>query len=140
VSLPAPVLLVEDNDDDRELTIMALQTAGLANPIEIARDGREALDYFADATHPLPAVVLLDLQLPRIGGLEVLKRLRGQDRTRLLPIVVLTSSNEETDRLRSYDRGANAYVCKPVQFAAFTEAVTTLGLFWLIVNQPPPSR
>jgi CheY-like chemotaxis protein len=134
------VLLVEDNDDDRELTIMALQTAGLANPIEIARDGREALDYFADATHPLPAVVLLDLQLPRIGGLEVLKRLRGQDRTRLLPIVVLTSSNEETDRLRSYDRGANAYVCKPVQFAAFTEAVTTLGLFWLIVNQPPPSR
>lgn len=140
MSLPAPVLLVEDNDDDRELTIMALQTAGLANPIEIARDGREALDYFADATHPLPAVVLLDLQLPRIGGLEVLKRLRGQDRTRLLPIVVLTSSNEETDRLRSYDRGANAYVCKPVQFAAFTEAVTTLGLFWLIVNQPPPSR
>jgi two-component system, response regulator len=132
------LLLVEDNDDDRELTMMGLREARIANPIEFARDGQEALEYLADPARPLPAVVVLDLQLPRITGLEVLKRLREQSRTKLLPIVVLTSSNEESDRLRSYGEGANAYVRKPVAFTEFTEAVKTLGLFWLVVNQPPP--
>lgn len=134
-----PVLLVEDNSDDLDLTLMALRESQLANPIEIARDGQEALAYLADPARALPAVVLLDLNLPRITGLEVLRRLRAQPRTRLLPVVVLTSSDEESDRLRSYDNGANAYVRKPVEFAGFAEAVKTLGLFWLLVNQPPPA-
>jgi len=134
----ASLLLVEDSPDDRELTMMALRASQIANPIEIARDGQEALDYLADHARPLPSVVLLDLNLPKIPGLEVLKRLREQARTRLLPVVVLTSSGEETDRLRSYLHGANAYVRKPVEFAEFADAVKTLGLFWLVANQPPP--
>ena len=134
----ASLLLVEDSPDDRELTVMALRASQIANPIEIARDGQEALDYLADHARPLPSVVLLDLNLPKVPGLEVLKRLREQARTRLLPVVVLTSSGEETDRLRSYLHGANAYVRKPVEFAEFADAVKTLGLFWLVANQPPP--
>jgi two-component system, response regulator len=134
----ASLLLVEDSPDDRELTVMALRASQIANPIEIARDGQEALDYLADHARPLPSVVLLDLNLPKIPGLEVLKRLREQARTRLLPVVVLTSSGEETDRLRSYLHGANAYVRKPVEFAEFADAVKTLGLFLLVANQPPP--
>lgn len=133
------LLLVEDDADDRELTVMALRESAIANPIEIARDGQEALAYLADAARPLPAVVLLDLNLPRINGLEVLTRLREQPRTRLLPIVVLTSSDEESDRLSSYVNGANAYVRKPVAFAEFARAVHTLGLFWLVLNRPPPA-
>jgi two-component system, response regulator len=135
---PPPILLVEDNADDRELTVMALHASHIVNPIELARDGQEALDYFADPGRPLPAAVLLDLNLPRITGLEVLARLREARRTRLVPIIVLTGSNEESDRLRSYDSGANAYVCKPVEFAPFADAVKSLGLFWLLVNQAPP--
>lgn len=138
MSTSAALLLVEDDADDRELTVMALRDSQIANPVEIARDGQEALEYLADPERPLPAVVLLDLNLPRITGLDVLKRLRAQTRTSLLPIVVLTGSNEEIDRLRSYDNGANAYVRKPVEFAEFAEAVKALGLFWLIVNEPPP--
>jgi two-component system response regulator len=139
VTAAASILLVEDNPDDRELTIAGLRDSNIANPIDVARDGQEALAYFDDSTRPLPALVLLDLQLPRISGLEVLRRLRAAARTRLVPIVMLTSSNEESDRLRSYDSGANAYVCKPVEFAGFAEAARTLGLFWLVVNEAPPA-
>jgi two-component system response regulator len=138
VSAGAPILLVEDNPDDRELTIMSLRESNIANPIDVARDGQEALSYFADLARPLPAVVLLDLQLPRISGLDVLRRLRQGERTRVVPVVMLSSSNEESDRMRSYDLGANAYVCKPVEFGGFAEAVKTLGLFWLVINAPPP--
>jgi two-component system response regulator len=139
MSTVAPLLLVEDSADDRELTMIGLRDAGISDPIEIARDGQEALAYLTDPTRPLPALVLLDLKLPRISGLDVLARLREQERTSLLPIVVLTSSNEESDRLRSYGAGANAYVCKPVGFGDFAEAIKALGLFWLVVNQPPPA-
>lgn len=138
MSTTAPILLVEDNPDDRELTTLALRESRIANPIDIARDGQEALDYLTDAGRPLPAVVLLDLNLPKIPGLDVLERLRGQPRTRFVPVVILTGSNEEADRLRGYDGGANAYVTKPVEFAGFTEAVKTLGMFWVVVNSPPP--
>jgi two-component system, response regulator len=133
------LLLVEDSADDRELTVIGLRDAAISNPIEIARDGQEALEYLSEPTRPLPALVLLDLKLPRISGLDVLARLRERERTSLLPVVVLTSSNEESDRLRSYGAGANAYVCKPVEFGEFAQAIKALGLFWLIVNQPPPA-
>ena len=134
------ILLVEDNPDDRDLTIMALKGSNIANEIDIARDGEEALEYFEDRSRPLPALVLLDLKLPRIMGLEVLKRLRADERTKLLPIVVLTSSQQESDRYQSYVEGVNAYVVKPVEFGAFSEAVKALGLFWLVINEPPPDR
>jgi len=132
------ILLVEDNPDDRDLTIMALKGSKLANEIDIARDGEEALRYFEDRTRPLPVLVLLDLKLPRIMGLDVLKRLRADERTKLVPIVVLTGSNEESDRYQSYVEGVNAYVVKPVEFDNFSDAVKQLGLFWLVSNQPPP--
>ena len=132
------ILLVEDNPDDRDLTIMALKGSNIANEIDIARDGEEALEYFEDQSRPLPALVLLDLKLPRIMGLDVLKRLRADERTKLVPIVVLTSSQQESDRYQSYVEGVNAYVVKPVQFDKFSEAVKALGLFWLVINEPPP--
>lgn len=135
---PGPILLVEDNPDDRDLTIMALRESNVANPIEVARDGEEALRYLADERKPLPALVLLDLKLPKIMGLDVLKQLRAQERTRTIPVVVLTSSREEPDRHASYANGVNAYVCKPVDFDAFADAVRQLGLFWLVINEPPP--
>ena len=134
------VLLVEDNPDDRDLTIMALEGSNIANEIDIARDGKEALQYFEDQSRPLPVLVLLDLKLPRIMGLDVLKRLRADERTKLVPIVVLTSSQQESDRYQSYVEGVNAYVVKPVEFGAFSEAVKALGLFWLVINEPPPDR
>jgi len=133
------ILLVEDNPDDRDLTVMALKGSKIANEIDIARDGEEALQYFEDPSRPLPALVLLDLKLPRIMGLDVLKRLRANERTKLVPIVVLTSSQQESDRCRSYVEGVNAYVVKPVEFDNFSEAVKALGLFWLVINQPPPA-
>ena len=141
------ILLVEDNPDDELLTLRALKKNNIANEVVIAHDGVEALDFlFATGAHAgrdttmQPQVVLLDLNLPRISGHEVLKRLRADPRTRHLPIVVLTSSKEEEDLLESYSNGANAYVRKPVEFSQFTEAVKTLGLFWLILNErvPPP--
>ncbi len=135
---PGPILLVEDNPDDRDLTIMALHESNVANPIEIARDGEEALRYCADEDKPRPALVLLDLKLPKIMGLDVLKALRAQARTATIPVVVLTSSREERDRHASYINGVNAYVCKPVDFDAFADAVRQLGLFWLVINEPPP--
>ena len=110
------ILLVEDNPDDRDLTIMALKGSKIANEIDIARDGEEALQYFEDQSRPLPVLVLLDLKLPKIMGLDVLKRLRADERTKLVPIVVLTGSNEESDRYQSYVEGVNAYVVKPVEF------------------------
>jgi two-component system, response regulator len=133
------ILLVEDDPDDRDLTIMALN-GNIANEIDIARDGEEVLEYFEDRSRPLPVLVLLDLKLPKIMGLEVLKRLRADERTKLVPIVVLTSSQQESDRYQSYAEGVNAYVVKPVEFGAFSEAVKALGLFWLVINEPPPDR
>ena len=134
------ILLVEDNPDNRDLTIMALKGSNIANEIDIARDGEEALQYFEDRSRPLPVLVLLDLKLPRIMGLDVLKHLRAEERTRLVPIVVLTSSQQESDRYQSYVGGVNAYVVKPVEFDKFSDAVKQLGLFWLVINEPPPDR
>lgn len=139
------ILLVEDNPDDEALTLRALRKNNIKNEVVIARDGVEALDFlFGTGTHQnrdlsvMPQVTLLDLKLPRVDGLEVLKRMRADPRTRLLPVVILTSSNEERDRIGGYDLGANSYVRKPVDFAEFIEAVRHLGLYWLILNQPPP--
>jgi two-component system response regulator len=135
------ILLVEDNPDDVRLTLRAFQKNHIVNPVVVARDGVEALDYLfgpgADA-RDLPAVTLLDLKLPRVDGLEVLRRVRGEPRTRLLRVVVLTSSREEPDVLKSYALGANSYIRKPVDFEAFVTAVGQLGLYWLLLNEPPP--
>lgn len=140
------VLLVEDNPKDEELTLRALRKSGVSNPIVVVRDGAEALDYlFAAGAHAnrdrseMPQIVLLDLKLPKIDGLEVLRAVRANDVTRLLPVVVLTSSVEEQDLIRSYSLGANSYVRKPVDFSQFMEAVRQLGLYWLIVNRAAPA-
>jgi CheY-like chemotaxis protein len=140
------ILLVEDNPDDEALTLRALNKSKIANQIVVARDGEEALDYLFgtgayDGRDPrkTPTMVLLDLKLPKIDGLEVLRRLRANVHTRLTPVVILTSSKEEGDRLQSYQLGVNAYVVKPVDFLQFSEAINYLGLFWLVVNEPPPA-
>ncbi len=136
-----PIMLVEDNPHDEELTLRALQKSNILNPVVVARDGAEALDYLlardkhADSPPPLPQVVLLDLKLPKVDGLEVLRALRAHARTRLLPIVILTSSKEQQDLLSSYELGANSYVRKPVDFAQFLEAARQLGLYWLVLNE-----
>lgn len=139
------ILLVEDNPDDAALTLHALESNRIMNPVVVVRDGVEALDYLFGAgihagrdTRLLPAVVLLDLKLPRIDGLEVLRRLRADPRTRLVPVVILTSSDEDEDRLQSYSLGANSYVRKPVDFDEFVRAAGQLGLYWLLLNSPPP--
>jgi two-component system, response regulator len=133
------ILLVEDSPDDEKLIIRALRRNNIANDIQIAHNGEEALNIlFGD--DPLPTVVLLDIKLPKIDGLEVLRRLRASDRTRLLPIVVLTSSSEERDIIDSYHLGANSYVRKPIEFDKFTEAVKQLGLYWVLVNEPITER
>ncbi|MDX9707433.1 MAG: response regulator [Azospira sp.] len=139
------ILLVEDNPQDEMLTLRALRRANVANRIEVALDGQQALDYlfkegeFAERDGPdLPTVVLLDIGLPKLSGLEVLERLRADERTRLLPVVILTSSDEERDRLQSYEIGANSFVRKPVDFADFAETVARLGVYWLVTNEPPP--
>jgi two-component system, response regulator len=141
------ILLVEDNPDDEELTRLALQESNLGNQVVVAHDGVEALDYlFATGAYAgrdpgmMPELILLDLQLPKIDGLEVLRCLRACSQTKLLPVVILTSSNEEQDLLASHSLGANSYVRKPVDFAQFTEAVRQLGLYWLVLNQSPPQR
>jgi two-component system, response regulator len=141
------VLLVEDNSTDEKLTVKAFRNCGVANEITVVRDGAEALDYlFGTGVHaeraglPLPTVVLLDLNLPRIDGLEVLRRVRADERTKVLPVVILTASKEEEDLIRGYALGANAYVRKPVDFVDFAQAAKTLGLFWLLLNEPNPSR
>jgi two-component system, response regulator len=139
------ILLVEDNPDDEELTRMALQHSNVANELVVARDGVEALDYlFGTGAHAggplpeLPAVILLDLKLPRVDGLEVLRRIRADDRTRRVPVVVLTSSKEEHDVLTSYNFGANSYIRKPVEFDNFFSATKQLGMYWLVLNESPP--
>ncbi|MGE4053267.1 MAG: response regulator [Vicinamibacterales bacterium] len=132
------IALVEDNPDDEMLTIRALKKQKVANEIVVLRDGVEALDFLLSPESPLPDLVLLDLKLPRLDGLQVLRRLREEERTRLLPIVVLTSSDEERDVIEGYRLGANSYVRKPVDFSQFADAVSHLGLYWLVLNQPPP--
>jgi two-component system, response regulator len=139
------ILLVEDNDDDVELTLRALRRNRVANRVDVVRDGAEALDYlFATGGYAgrdirdTPNLVLLDLKLPKVGGLEVLERLRSDPRTRRMPVVILTSSNVESDLARSYDLGANSYIRKPVDFTQFMEAVNQLGLYWLVLNEAPP--
>ena len=139
------ILLVEDNPDDEALTVRALSRNGIQHHLQIVRDGVEALDYLF-GTGPFagrdlrqaPTVILLDLKLPRIDGLEVLRRLRADERTRSLPVVILTSSKEEQDLLQGYGLGANSYIRKPVDFTQFTEAVRQVGLYWLLLNEEPP--
>jgi two-component system, response regulator len=143
----ATILLVEDNADDEALTLRALQKNNIKNEVVVARDGVEALDYLfgtgkyagRDLTS-MPQVVLLDLKLPKIDGLEVLRRVRSEEKTKFLPVVILTSSNEEQDRIRGYGLGANSYVRKPVDFSQFIEAIRELGLYWLVLNEPAPIR
>ena len=130
------ILLVEDNASDEKLTLLAFKSCGVANQISVVRDGAAALEHLA--TKPLPVVLLLDLKLPKIDGLEVLRRLREAEGTKLLPVVILTASREEEDVARSYALGANAYVRKPVDFSEFVTAAGTLGLFWLFLNERPP--
>lgn len=138
------ILLVEDNSNDLELALRALTKAKVSNRIQIARDGEEALQFvFGEGPHAGrklsdgPQVILLDLKLPKIDGLEVLKRLKGDPRTRKIPVVILTSSKEQRDLVASYDLGVNSYIVKPVNFEQFTKAVSELGFYWLLLNQPP---
>jgi len=133
------IILVEDNPDDERLAIRALRKGNVANEILVARNGEEAIALILSAD-PLPCVVLLDLKLPKIDGLEVLRRIRAEPRTKLLPVVVLTSSSEDRDIVESYSLGANSYVRKPVEFDRFTEAVRQLGLYWALVNESLPKR
>ncbi|MEM9008145.1 MAG: response regulator [Cyanobacteria bacterium P01_F01_bin.86] len=132
-----PVFLVEDNPDDERLTVRALRRGHITNPIQVARDGEEALALIFSAEQ-LPLVVLLDLKLPKVDGLEVLHSLRENERTRRLPVVILTSSNEQRDIVESYNLGANSYVRKPVDFEQFTHAVSQLGLYWVLINETLP--
>lgn len=140
------LLLVEDNPDDELLTVRALKRNNILNEIVVARDGVEALDYlFGTGAYEgrdmsvMPQIILLDLKLPKIDGLEVLKRLRANERTHLIPVIILTSSKEETDLVRGYSLGANSYIRKPVDFEQFVQAVQQLKLYWLVLNEAPPS-
>jgi CheY-like chemotaxis protein len=138
------ILLAEDNANDIELTLAALQECRLANEVEVVQDGAEALDYiycrekYSKRAPGLPGVILLDLKMPRVDGLEVLRQIKSDPNLRRVPIVMLTSSREEQDLIRSYDLGVNAFVVKPVDFTQFVEAIRNLGVFWAIVNEPPP--
>ena len=139
-----PILLVEDDPRDLELTLVALERSQLANEVIIVRDGEAALEYllragaYADRAEGNPAVVLLDLKLPKVNGLEVLQRVRSTPSLRSMPIVMLTSSQEESDVVKSYELGVNAYVVKPVEFRQFVAAIADLGVFWAVLNEPPP--
>ncbi len=135
------ILLVEDNPDDEALTLRALRKDRILNEILVAHDGAEALDYLFGAdleTRVMPELILLDLKLPKVDGLEVLRRIRSDERTKLFPVVVLTSSDEERDLLESYTFGANSYIRKPVDFTQFTKAIRQMKLYWLVLNEPPP--
>jgi len=139
------ILLVEDNRDDEALTLRALKKNNIGNKIIVVRDGAEALDFlfctglYVDRDpHDMPQLILLDLKLPKVDGLEVLRRIRADERTRLLPVVILTSSNQERDLTEGYRSGANSYVRKPVDFNQFTDAIRQLGLYWLVLNERPP--
>ena len=139
------ILLVEDNPDDEELTLLSLRKNNLAHDIVVVRDGAESIEFMfgtgqyahRDVSH-VPTVILLDLKLPKLDGLGVLRKLRAEERTRTLPVVVLTSSSQDADVIASYNLGANSYVRKPVEFGAFVEAVSSLGLYWVLLNRPPP--
>lgn len=139
------ILLIEDNPDDEELTLLAFEENSISNQVVVARDGVEALDYlfgtgkFVDRNlDVMPALVLLDLQLPRINGLEVLQKMRADNRTKYIPVVILTTSNEQQDLLNSYKLGCNSYIRKPVDYEQFQTAVQQLGMYWLLLNEPPP--
>jgi len=140
------ILLVEDNPDDEALTLRAFAKNNMGNRIVVVRDGAEALDWlmkrgaYADRRDPDPQVVLLDLKLPKVDGLEVLRQLRADPKTKLLPVVILTSSKEESDLLRGYELRANSYIRKPVDFARFVESVREIGMYWLVLNEPPPGQ
>jgi two-component system, response regulator len=143
----AEILLVEDNSDDLEMTLHALRTANLANRIEVARDGAEALAYiFCEGVHvdrkieDGPKVVLLDLKLPKVDGMEVLARMKGDPRTKSIPVVMLTSSQEQRDVIESYNLGVNSYIVKPVNFEAFAASIQKFGMYWLLLNQAPESK
>ena len=139
------ILLVEDNPDDEALTLRAFKKNNILNEVVVARDGAEALDYlFGEGSYAgrdtsvMPELILLDLRLPKVDGLEVLERIRADERTKLLPVVILTSSKEEQDLIEGYSLGANSYIRKPVDFRQFTEAIRLLGLYWFVLNEPPP--
>jgi len=138
------ILLVEDNPDDVELTILALEKNNIANPVKVVRDGQEALDYlfykgkYQGADHTLPNLVLLDLKLPKVDGIEVLNLIKADRKLKLIPVVVLTSSKEDNDLLKSYDLGVNSYIRKPVDFDQFVDTVKQIGFYWLLVNEQPP--
>jgi two-component system response regulator len=140
------ILLVEDNPDDEALTLRAFAKSNIGNRIIVVRDGAEALDWllkrgkYQNRLEPDPQIVLLDLKLPKVDGLEVLRQLRDDPRTKLLPVVILTSSKEESDLLKGYELRANSYIRKPVDFARFVEAVRDIGMYWLVLNEPPPLR
>ncbi|HXG59506.1 MAG TPA: response regulator [Thermoanaerobaculia bacterium] len=141
------ILLIEDNDHDLELTMRALRKNRLANSVQVLRDGQEALDYlFGEGAfagrdpNDTPKVIFLDLKLPKVDGVEVLRRIKADERTRRIPVVVVTSSSEERDRFATYDLGANSYVVKPIEFDSFMKTISDLGFYWLAVNEPPPRR
>jgi len=144
---PKVILLVEDNPDDEALTMRALVKNNVVNKIVVVRDGVEALDYLFGTgayagrnTNAMPQVILLDLKLPKLDGMEVLRRLRADPRTELLPVIILTSSREEQDLIKGYKLGANSYIRKPVDFPQFADAIRQLKLYWLVINEPPPNR
>ncbi len=139
------ILLVEDNPDDEALTLRAFKKNKILNEVVVARDGAEALDYLFGTgayagrdTSVMPQIILLDLKLPKVDGLKVLERIRADERTKLLPVIILTSSKEEQDLIEGYSLGANSYIRKPVDFGQFTEAIRLLGLYWFVLNEPPP--
>jgi two-component system response regulator len=142
----ADILLVEDSQDDMELTLHALRKENLGNNIQVARDGEEALEYLfctgahSDRKFTVPKLILLDLKLPKVDGMEVLRQLKADDRTKTIPVVILTSSKEERDLLAGYSLGVNSYIQKPVDFEQFRETVKSVGLYWLVINQPPMTR
>ena len=140
------ILLVEDNPDDVELALHALKKNNIVNHVQVVRDGQEAMDYlfytgkYDNSTHPLPGIILLDLKLPKVDGIEVLRRIKVDRRRKLIPVVVLTSSKEERDIIESYDLGVNSYIRKPVDFDQFVETVKHIGFYWLLINEPPALR
>lgn len=137
-NMAVEVLLIEDNPEDAELTIRVLKKNNLANNLVHLQDGEEALDFlFAEGNNNIPKLILLDLKMPKVDGIEVLKKIKSDDQKKIIPVVILTSSKEERDIIESYNLGVNAYVVKPVEFEKFVNAVANLGLFWLILNQPP---
>ena len=137
------ILLVEDNPDDVELTLHALKKSNIANPIEVVRDGQEALDYlfykgkYLNSKHSLPNLILLDLKLPKVNGIEILHKIKSDRKLKLIPVVVLTSSKEENDIMKSYDMGVNSYIRKPVDFDQFVDTVKQIGFYWLLINERP---